>query len=43
MHPKVKRALRAAKYEDGGSVSPLRRAADVGMDYAGRGLALADL
>lgn len=44
---KTDRALRVARrYADGGDVdqrSALRRALDTGMDYAGRGLALADL
>ena len=44
---KTDRALRVARrYADGGDVdqrSTLRRALNTGMDYAGRGLALADL
>jgi hypothetical protein len=48
MDRKISRALRAAKcYADGGDVedkrSAIRRAYDTGIDYAGRGLALADL
>ena len=47
MDQKVSRAIRTARrYADGGDVderSTFRRALDTGMDYAGRGLALADL